>query len=249
MNIPAVKALYLAGIDESLKTARDLGITTLTNRDRYGLTLVLGGGEVKLIEMVGAYTAFANEGEHTDLSSILRVEDNEGNVLQEAKPEPERVLDRDIALQISDILSDNVARTPLFGANSALYFPGRDVAAKTGTTNDKRDAWVLGYTPNIVVGAWAGNNDNSSMSEISGLIITPLWREFMDVALAKIPAKSFAAPPSTPDTLKPILRGIWFDPTELVANNPEGGVGYINVQQAVLGAQSILYFVNKDNTA
>jgi hypothetical protein len=85
------------------------------------------------------------------------------------------------------------------------------------------------------------------MSEISGLIITPLWREFMDVALAKIPAKSFAAPPSTPDTLKPILRGIWFDPTELVANNPEGGVGDINVQQAVLGAHSILYFVNKDN--
>lgn len=247
LNIPAVKALYLAGIDESLKTARDLGITTLTNRNRYGLTLVLGGGEVKLLEMVGAYTGFANEGERTELNSILRVEDNEGTVLQEAKPEPKRVLDRDVALQISDILSDNTARTPLFGANSALYFPGRDVAAKTGTTNDKRDAWVLGYTPNIVVGAWAGNNDNSSMSEISGLIITPLWREFMDVALAKLPAKSFPAPPSTPDTLKPILRGIWFDPAELVTSDPEGGVGDMNVQQAVLGAHSILYFVNKDN--
>ena len=85
------------------------------------------------------------------------------------------------------------------------------------------------------------------MNEISGLIITPLWREFMDVALAKLPAKNFSAPPSTPDTLKPILRGIWFDPAELVATDPQGGVGDINVQQAVRGAHSILYFVSKDN--
>ena len=114
LNIPAVKALYLAGIDESLKTARDLGITTLTNRDQYGLTLVLGGGEVKLLEMVGAYGAFANEGERAELTGILRIEDNQGNVLQETEPKLSRVLDRDITLQISDILSDNVARTPLF---------------------------------------------------------------------------------------------------------------------------------------
>lgn len=124
LNVPAVKALYLAGIDESLKTARDLGITTPTHRDQYGLTLVLGGGEVKLLEMVGAYGAFANEGERAELTGILRIEDNHGNVLQEAEPKLSRVLDRDITLQISDILSDNVARTPLFGANSVLYFPG-----------------------------------------------------------------------------------------------------------------------------
>ena len=246
LNIPAVKALYLAGIDESLKTARDLGITTLTNRDQYGLTLVLGGGEVKLLEMVGAYGAFANEGERAELTGILRIEDNQGNVLQETEPKLSRVLDRDITLQISDILSDNVARTPLFGANSALYFPGRDVAAKTGTTNDKRDAWVVGYTPNLVVGAWAGNNDNTSMNEISGLIITPLWREFMDVALEKIPVKTFAKAPRTPDNIKPVLRGVWFDPSELVVDDPENG-GRIDVEQAVLGAHSILYFVNKDD--
>ena len=246
LNIPAVKALYLAGIDESLKTARDLGITTLTNRDQYGLTLVLGGGEVKLLEMVGAYGAFANEGERAELTGILRIEDNQGNVLQETEPKLSRVLDRDITLQISDILSDNVARTPLFGANSALYFPGRDVAAKTGTTNDKRDAWVVGYTPNLVVGAWAGNNDNNSMNEISGLIITPLWREFMDVALEKIPVKTFAKAPRTPDNIKPVLRGVWFDPSELVVDDPENG-GRIDVEQAVLGAHSILYFVNKDD--
>jgi penicillin-binding protein 1C len=246
LNIPAVKALYLAGVDESLKTARDLGITTLTHRDQYGLTLVLGGGEVKLLEMVGAYGAFANEGTRVDLVGILRVENNAGTILEEAAPESRRVLDRDITLQISDILSDNVARTPLFGANSTLHFPGRDVAAKTGTTNDKRDAWVVGYTPNLVVGAWAGNNDNSSMNEISGLIITPLWREFMDVALEKLPVKTFAKAPRTPDTIKPVLRGIWFDPSELVVDDPEGGVD-IDIEQAVLGAHSILYFVDKDD--
>ncbi len=245
LNVPAVKALYLAGMDDSLKTARDLGITTLTDMSHYGLTLVLGGGEVKLTEMVGAYSAFANEGERTDLNGILRIEDNEGNVLEEAHPEPRRVLDREVALNISSILADNVARTPLYGANSALYFNGRDVAAKTGTTNDKRDAWVLGYTPNIVVGAWAGNNDNSPMNEISGLIITPMWHDFMEVALAKLPVKSFPAPARTPDTVKPILRGVWFDPAALVGS--DGDASNIDVQQAVLGAHSILYFVNKDD--
>lgn len=243
LNIPAVKVLYLAGIAPSIKLARDLGLTTLTNPDQYGLTLVLGGGEVKLVEMVGAYGTFANEGVRNELQSILRVEDSRGNVLEEFTPREKRVLDRDITLQISDILSDNVARTPLYGPNSPLHFPGRDVAAKTGTTNDKRDAWVLGYTPNLVVGAWAGNNDNRSMSEISGLIITPLWRAFMDVALEKMPPKTFAEPPRTPDTVKPVLRGIWFDVGELLTDGGES----LNLENVVQGAHSILYFVDKDN--
>lgn len=250
LNIPAVKALYLAGINDSLKMARDMGITTLTNSNQYGLTLVLGGGEVKLLEMVGAYGTFANEGVRNELQPFLRFEDSVGNVMEEFKPEPKQVLDRNIALQISDILSDNVARTPLFGSNSALNFPGRDVAAKTGTTNDKRDVWILGYTPNLVVGAWAGNNDNSSMSEISGLVITPLWREFMDVALPKIESKVFNEPERTPDTLKPILRGVWFDPTEIIAHSDDesNNTGSpFDITQAVQGAHSILYFVNKEN--
>lgn len=251
LNIPAVKALYLAGIPASLKMARDMGITTLTNPNQYGLTLVLGGGEVKLLEMVGAYGTFANEGVRNELQSILRIEDNEGNVIEEFSPRAKQVLDRNIALQISDILSDNVARTPLYGSNSTLYFPGRDVAAKTGTTNDKRDAWVLGYTPNLVVGAWAGNNDNSSMSEISGLIITPLWREFMDVAIAKLPSKTFAEAPHTPNTIKPILQGIWFDPIALIEDedpeNEDEATTTLNINSAVQGAHDILYFVNKDD--
>jgi 1A family penicillin-binding protein len=247
LNIPAVKVLYLAGIPQSLKLARDLGITTLGNANQYGLTLVLGGGEVKLLEMVGAYGTFANEGIRNELQSIVRVEDNDGSVLEETKPQPKQVIDRDITLQISDILSDNKARTPLFGPNSPLHFPGRDVAAKTGTTNDKRDVWVVGYTPNLAVGAWAGNNDNSSMTEISGLVISPLWRAFMDEALKKIPAETFAEPPQTPDTIKPVLRGVWFDPTELVTGDGSDPESALDLGNAVQGAHSILYYVNKDD--
>jgi membrane peptidoglycan carboxypeptidase len=247
LNIPAVKTLYLAGLDDSLKTARDLGLTTLVGKDRYGLTLVLGGGEVKLVEMVGAYGVFAREGERNDVHGILKIEDNQGSVIEEYTNSTRRVLDRDVALQISDILSDNVARTPLWGANSALVFPGRDVAAKTGTTNDKRDVWILGYTPNLVVGAWAGNNDNESMTSLSGLIITPLWREFMDVALENLPVESFSEAPRTPDTIKPVLRGVWFDPTELLTDDETLISPDLDISQAVAGAHSILYFVDKDD--
>jgi 1A family penicillin-binding protein len=240
INVPSVKTLYLAGIDNSIKLARDMGITGLANRARYGLTLVLGGGEVKLVDMVGAYGVFANEGKKTEKSSILRIEDAKGSVIEELKPKEEEVLDRNVALQISSILSDNVARTPLYGANSQLYFPGIDVAAKTGTTNDYRDAWILGYTPNLAVGAWAGNNDNRPMEKkISGLIVTPMWREFMDFALANRPKESFAEPDATSSDLKPILRGIWFDTSTLT---PDATVGNV-----VAEVHSILHYVNKDD--
>jgi membrane peptidoglycan carboxypeptidase len=229
-----------------------MGITTLGKGSQYGLTLVLGGGEVKLLEMVGAYGTFANDGVRHELQSIIRIEDTDGNVLEEPEPVAKPVLDPNVARQISDILSDNVARTPLYGANSTLYFPGRDVAAKTGTTNDKRDAWVLGYTPNLVVGAWAGNNDNRSMSEISGLIVTPLWREFMDVALPTLETKSFTEPTPTPDTIKPVLRGVWFDAGALVTDTITDSEGTrvpapITVENAVVGAHSILYFLDKND--
>lgn len=247
LNIPAVKLLYLAGVNDSLKTARDLGITTLKNQNTYGLTLVLGGGEVKLLEMVGAYATFAQDGVRHTTQSIIRIEDNNGTIIEEPKDESMRVLSENTARSISSILSDNVARTPLFGANSNLHFPGRDVAAKTGTTNDKRDVWIIGYTPNLVVGAWAGNNDNSSMKEISGLIIAPLWREFMDVALADYKARTFIDPEPANETLKPILRGIWFDPLEMVTENEDGSAAVADVTQAIQGAHSILYFVKKEN--
>lgn len=242
INVPAVKALYLVGITEAIKTARDLGITTLTHKDQYGLTLVLGGGEVKLLEMVGAYGTFANEGERNDAASILRIEDASGNIIEEQKPSPRRVIDRQVSLQISDVLSDNTARTPSYGANSPLHFPGRDVAVKTGTTNDYRDTWIVGYTPTIAVGAWAGNNDNSSMAKkVAGFIVSPLWREFMDFAVTKRDDENFAEPEATPAHLKPILRGNYFDTTTF---SIEGGV---SPNMAISSAHDILYFVNKSD--
>lgn len=254
LNIPAVKTLYLVGVPAALKLARDLGITTLRDSDRYGLTLVLGGGEVKLVEMVGAYSVFANEGERNEITGILRIEDSRSNLLEEFTQNEKRVIDRDVTLQISDILTDNVARTPLYGSNSLLYFPGRDVAVKTGTTNDKRDAWIIGYTPNLAVGAWAGNNDNSSMTEISGLIISPMWRAFMDVALKKYPQESFGEAPRTPEDLKPVLRGIWFDPVSLIQNTDDNEdtdatqpAPALDLTNTISTAHSILHYVNKDN--
>ncbi|MEK7090620.1 MAG: PBP1A family penicillin-binding protein, partial [Patescibacteria group bacterium] len=167
INVPSVKVLYLAGLPESLAMAKAIGITTFTDPSRYGLSLVLGGGEVKLLEMVGAYSVFANDGKRNPPTTILKVEDSRGDILFEYKAPNEFVLDPQIARTISSMLSDNIARTPAFGANSLLYFPERDVAVKTGTTNDYRDAWVIGYTPNLAAGVWFGNNDNSPMSNVA----------------------------------------------------------------------------------
>lgn len=252
-NIPAVKTLYLVGINNAISLARSLGITTLTNANQYGLTLVLGGGEVTLLDMTSAYGTFANEGIKNAHRSILRIEDKDGHLIKDYPASPERVLDQNVALQISDILSDNEARTPEFGSSSALNFPGQHVAAKTGTTNDYRDAWVLGYTPNIAVGAWAGNNDNSPMvKKIAGFIVAPLWHEFMQYALTKFPNEPFPeAEGTTNDSDKPVLRGIWqgSDITKVdMAGNPvpTNYTGPTKNKIAV-SVHSILYWIDTDN--
>jgi 1A family penicillin-binding protein len=209
-NVPAVQLLYLTKIADSLKTAKNMGITTLRDPNTYGLTLVLGGGEVSLLDMTSAYGVFATEGVRFEPQAVLRVEDATGKVLEEFSPKGgQRVLDENVARQISDVLSDNVARTPLFGANSFAYFGSTSVAGKTGTTNNNKDAWMMGYTPNIAVGVWSGNNDNTPMKKGSA-ISGRLWREFMDVALKKIPKDSFNSPEINNDpSLKPVLRGVW----------------------------------------
>lgn len=210
LNVPSVKLLYLAGIDDSIRTAEDLGITSLKNRERFGLSLVLGGAEVRLLEMTSAYGVFANDGVLNAPVGILKIEAADKRALEEKQNNPRPVLDPEIARAINDVLSDNDARIPVFQPRSSLYFPDRKVAAKTGTTQDFRDAWTIGYTPSVAVGVWAGNNDNSPMRQKgSGVMAAaPVWREFMDSALKNFPPEEFI-PPSPVDVSKPVLKGIW----------------------------------------
>ena len=210
VNVPAVKLLYLVGIQDVINLSSRMGLTTLVDPARYGLSLVLGGGEVRLLDMTSAYSVFANKGVRNDTVSILEVRDKNNTVIYQPKYSPRTVLEESVAAELNYMLSNNVARTPAFGVNSPLYFPGYDVAAKTGTTNDYRDAWIIGYTPNIAVGAWAGNNDNRPMDKkVAGFIIAPLWNEFMREALLTRPKSFFGEIPEIPSDLKPILRGVW----------------------------------------
>ncbi|MBU1159921.1 PBP1A family penicillin-binding protein [Patescibacteria group bacterium] len=253
INVPSVKTLYLAGIKDSLATIKDMGITTLNDPDRYGLTLVLGGGEVTLLEMTSAYGIFANQGMRNPTVGILKIEDSNGNVLEEFKESGSQVIDKNIALLISDVLSDNDARAPAFGERSYLYFPDRDVAVKTGTTNDYRDAWVIGYTPNLAWGVWCGNNDNSSMEKrVAGFIAAPLWNAFFTEIAEKLEKQNFEKPEKQPEP-KPFLWGDWrggltykidkiskklateFTPPELIEEKP------------IVQIHSILYWINKDD--
>ncbi|TSC80315.1 MAG: 1A family penicillin-binding protein [Parcubacteria group bacterium Gr01-1014_29] len=251
VNIAAVKVLYLTGLREALDMARRLGITTLAGPNQYGLTLVLGGGEVQLLELVSAYGVFANDGVRNEPIAILRIEKNNGDVLWEHSPRPQQALDQNIARMISHILSDNTARAPAFGSESALNITGREVAAKTGTTNNYRDAWIIGYTPSLAAGVWAGNNDNTPMEKrVAGFIVAPIWHDFMEQILQNIPQEQFT-PPTPSDTKKPVLTGEWrggrtyaidsvskklasdLTPPELVKN------------QIIPEIHSILYWVDK----
>jgi len=194
LNVPSVKVLlYLAGLPESIENARKFGITTLTRPPSfYGPSIVLGGGEVRLLDMVSADGVFATEGLKLPPVSVLRIEDSKGNIVEENKKTPKRVLEKEVAILINDILSDNETRSPMFGAHSVLYFENYDLAAKTGTTDGFRDAWTIGYTPSIAAGVWVGNNDNTSMNEEPGVVLAgPIWRAFLLEALPKFPKESF----------------------------------------------------------
>lgn len=229
INVPAVKALYLVGMQDAITLASRMGITTLVDPTRFGLSLVLGGGEVRLIDMVSAYGVFANDGIRNGQIAILEIKDKTGEVIYEPPREPRKVLETDVAREMTYMLSNNEARAPIFGYNSPLHIPGYDVAAKTGTTNDFRDAWIIGYTPNISVGAWAGNNDNRPISQRSAsFIVAPMWNEFMREALRIRPRAFFSEAPPVPQNIKPMLRGDW-----TIESN--GSV------------HSILHFVDKNN--
>jgi 1A family penicillin-binding protein len=257
LNIPGVKTLYLAGLNNVLDLAKKMGYTTLTDPSRYGLSLVLGGGEVKLLEHTAAFSIFAREGKKIPTVAILRVEDSKGNILEEWDPNntlPEEILPVQIARQINSILSDNEARSFIFGSNSPLYLGERPAAAKTGTTNDWRDGWTIGYTPQIACGVWVGNNNNDKMKKkADGVIVAaPIWHNFMIRALANEPIENFN-PPEPVIVEKPILRGEI--PAELIVKIDKASgklatdltpPSYI-IEKKYKTYHSILHYIDKDN--
>lgn len=183
LNIPAVKALGVVGLDNMIDLAEDLGISTFKDRSRYGLALTLGGGETKLLELTGAFTSFANGGRFYKPTPIMEVTDAKGNVLYAWKDDGgKNVLGKDTSFIMADILSDDGARSEVFGFGSLLKIPNYNVGVKTGTTDDKRDNYALGFTPSITVGVWVGNNNNEKMNPYiaSGITgATPVWHDFM----------------------------------------------------------------------
>jgi penicillin-binding protein 1C len=228
VNIPAVKMLYLTGIKSSVDLINSFGVSTLDNPDRYGLSLVWGGGAVHLNDLTEAYSVLADDGVRHAQSIIFEAKDSSGNVLESWVDQNQRLIDSQPVREINDILSDASARAPLFQASQNLtVFPGYDVALKTGTSNDYRDAWAFGYTPFLVVGVWAGNNDNSPMHRQGSSILAavPIWSAFLNQALKTVSPDGFPRPDPW-GSEKPILRGQYFI---------DGQV------------HSILYYVDKNN--
>lgn len=195
LNVPAVQVLQYAGIPDTLAMAHTLGITSLNDPSRYGLSLVLGGGEVSPLDMATVYATFADGGVKHSPRSILKVVDRIGRDITKPQADAgQQVLDPRIAYMMSNILSDNSARVEEFGANSPLKL-SRPAAAKTGTTNDFRDNWTIGYTPSLVTAVWVGNDDHSPMNGINGITgAAPIWHDFMEKILAGTAVENFVQP-------------------------------------------------------
>ncbi|TAK95248.1 PBP1A family penicillin-binding protein [Patescibacteria group bacterium] len=211
LNVPAVKTLYLAGVKDSITTAKRMGIVNGLNKpDDYGLSLVLGGGEVQLLDHVNAFGTFATGGIAHKKVAIMKVEDSKGTILEEYVSDAgERVVEEKYIAMVDHILSTNDYRAPVFGANSPLRSDNRPMAAKTGTTNEFRDGWTVGFTPSLVTGVWAGNNNNSAMRVgADGVnVAAPIWRAYMDQALANTAVEHFPKYEEEKDLNKPVLEG------------------------------------------
>ncbi|MEK7102673.1 MAG: penicillin-binding transpeptidase domain-containing protein, partial [Patescibacteria group bacterium] len=255
LNITAVKMLYLAGVDRVLGLAQGFGYTTFTNPENYGLALVLGGAEVKLLEHVNGYAALARGGTFLPHVSILEVKGTSGETMWKYAPsQPEKVVDPEKVATITNILSDDAARAYVFGANGPLTVPGRPVAAKTGTTNDYKDGWTLGYTPSLTAGVWVGNNDNRVMKPgIGGTAgAAPIWNGFMRRALEGKPVEQFPPMPAN-KARKPVLNGTDQGGVPVKIDRVSGKLATEDtpeelVQEVVyLQAHSILHYVNKDD--
>jgi len=199
-NVPAVKTLSIFGINKMVEMGQNMGITTWNDPGRFGLSLTLGGVEVKIVDMAVVYGTLANQGKKVDLQPILEITDYKGKVLEryqtpELKP-LNQVLNPGVSYLLNNILSDNQARTPAFGPNSLLSIPNQEVAVKTGTTNDKKDNWTIGYTSDLLTAVWVGNNDNSPMNAVvSGITgASPIWNKTMTQLLKSSPTHKFLIP-------------------------------------------------------
>ena len=274
LNIPAVKVLYLAGKDQVINLAHQMGITTLQNPRRLGLALVLGGGEVKLLDEVGAYSVFPQEGIKHPIASILKIVNSSGRILEQWQDQPKRVLSQQVARQINSILSDEKTRAKIFGSHSALWLKDRPAAAKTGTTNNHRDAWTVGYTPSLVAGVWVGNNDNRPMNRYGAgsFAAAPIWHKFMEEAykikemnssttnqinpdytftLPKKP-ESFT-PPENITTGKAVLDGKPYGEIKVKIDRISGKLATkftppdLVVEKSFRQIHCLLYWINKDN--
>lgn len=256
INIPAVKVLYLAGLADTINLARSLGITSLKqDPSHYGLSLVLGGGEITLLEETAAYSAFAQDGIYSKPTSILSISANTGEVLYAFPPEQKEVIARQIARLITAILSSNDLRAPMFGSASQLYTEGISSAVKTGTTQDYRDAWTVGYTAKIAVGVWVGNNDNSKMRDADGSkAAAPIWNEFIRKAYEIKQWKNEEFPAPEPiQTDKPILNGSLGSPVTMPIDVVSGKIATEYTPKELIDEKTfyelrpLLYYVQKDN--
>ncbi|MBT4941840.1 MAG: PBP1A family penicillin-binding protein [Candidatus Magasanikbacteria bacterium] len=254
LNIPAVKTLHLVGAKDGVDFAERLGYSTLS-KGNFGLSLVLGGGEVHLLDHVGAYSVFANGGRKHNPTAILQVRDSNGNTLDEWKQTAgKRVLNNEVAATISHVLSDDGARAYAFGTGGTLTLPGRPVAAKTGTTNKYIDGWTIGYTPSLVAGVWAGNTDNTPMARGYGgsKVAGPIWKQFMTEALKEAPVENFPEPPEN-TTNKPALQGSQGGGITLQINKVTGNLANSSTPSNLITERtytqqhSILHYVKKDD--
>jgi len=258
LNVPAVKTLYLVGVDDMIQYVKKLGLTTFADKSRYGLSLVLGGGEVKLLEMASAYSIFPNEGKKITISPVAKIVSPDGENIESYAPSLEKVMEPSTAQLINAILSDNNARAPVFGEKSYLYIEGYAVAAKTGTAQDYRDAWTMGYSPDIVVGVWVGNNDNSEMKKGGAGIMAagPIWNSMMKYTLS-----SYVKKPSAftaiefPASDKPMLNGSIVNKTTARIDKLSGLLATEQTPANLVEEKtfnqihSILYYVDRMNFA